>query len=481
MLYLSQVILYSAIMLLIYGIFLRNRPLYQYSRYYLLASAILPLLIPLIRIPEQVQRRVQNVAPLHLDIPVIAVNTASKVVETRNSIPWLWVVYGIVAILFITWQIWNGYKLWRVIRNNKKEEHGAYSLITTSGYGPGSFGRYIFFPGEEVNQTILAHEEAHIRLHHTRDIVLLNLLQAVIWPNLFLLWIKKELKEVHEFQADTFIKSDKEDYAQLLLCSVFNTGAVPIMHSFSIHPVKRRIKMLYKNGTTSPYKTALLVSASIGLFLFAALCIQSCNKHKDAKPDDELAGYKPIIRFDTVKMHNPDGIRSSKMPVEIEIDTPDIQGPKNTTASYKLKSGVLYVKYSEKNPQNRDEHFRDSVQAITDAQPDAKGIYTRVSIMPQPTTDPAKFIMANLPDPSKSMKVGADGFSVAGMVVTRFVIDENGNVTNPEILKSPDAALSEKMLDRIKQMPIWIPGEQNGKKVPVYYTMHMILASMKKQ
>src|SRR5579872_4846241 len=241
MLYLAQVTLYTAAMLLIYFLFLRNKPVYSFSRLYLLACAVLPLFIPFMTLPQAIGQRLQQVALFQIDLPAITVNASQKMSEVKNAIPVLWIAYGIVAALLAAWYVWHLFRLWRVIRSNKKEERGGYTLVSSSGHGLGSFWKFIFFPEDEVNQTILVHEQAHIRLHHTLDIMFLNMAQVLLWPNIFLVWIRKELKQVHEFQADAAVNANKEDYAQLLLGSIFNTHTVPVMHLFIIHPIKRRI------------------------------------------------------------------------------------------------------------------------------------------------------------------------------------------------------------------------------------------------
>ncbi len=59
---------------------------------------------------------------------------------------------------------------------------------------------------------------------------------------------------------------------------------------------------------------------------------------------------------------------------------------------------------------------------------------------------------------------------VEGKVFVKFIVDENGNVSNPEILKDIGSGCGEAVLKGIKDVK-FTPGEQGGKKVKVYYTM----------
>ena len=59
----------------------------------------------------------------------------------------------------------------------------------------------------------------------------------------------------------------------------------------------------------------------------------------------------------------------------------------------------------------------------------------------------------------------ADG--VEGMVMTRFVIDEEGNVTNVEVTKGLGHGCDEEAVRLMQSLPKWIPGKQAGTPVKV--------------
>jgi len=286
MLYLIQTTLYTAAMLLVYVLFLRNKSLYGLSRAYLLCCAALPLVLPLISLPDMLQRQIQHVSPIRINLPAITISAGKTSSIQAGFLPLLWIVYGLITLFFLGRQLWSGWQLWRLVNSSPKVDLNGYTLIKESGFGPGSFGKFLFFPGSEVNETILIHEQAHGRLRHTWDILFLNLVQAAFWPNILLVAIKKEIMQVHEFQADAQTDTDKEGYTSLLLGAVFNTHSLPVMHLFIIHPIKRRIMMLQKKDTASPLKAVLQVSASLCLMLAIAGGIQSCSKKTSAPGSD---------------------------------------------------------------------------------------------------------------------------------------------------------------------------------------------------
>jgi periplasmic protein TonB len=68
--------------------------------------------------------------------------------------------------------------------------------------------------------------------------------------------------------------------------------------------------------------------------------------------------------------------------------------------------------------------------------------------------------------PSAAQRAGAEG-----NVVLSFVVGPSGDITNIEVLKGLGYGLDEEAVRVIKGMPKWTPGEQNGRKVSVKYTV----------
>lgn len=58
--------------------------------------------------------------------------------------------------------------------------------------------------------------------------------------------------------------------------------------------------------------------------------------------------------------------------------------------------------------------------------------------------------------------------SISGQVIVRIKIDEKGEVSNVEILKSLHPLVDEEVKRIIMKSPRWKPAKQNGKSVPMY-------------
>lgn len=60
---------------------------------------------------------------------------------------------------------------------------------------------------------------------------------------------------------------------------------------------------------------------------------------------------------------------------------------------------------------------------------------------------------------------------IQGRVFVRFVIDKNGNVCDVEVPRHLDPNLDKEAMRVVQSMPQWEPGENNGRRVKVAYTL----------
>ena len=60
---------------------------------------------------------------------------------------------------------------------------------------------------------------------------------------------------------------------------------------------------------------------------------------------------------------------------------------------------------------------------------------------------------------------------IQGKVVCSFIINQDGSVTDAEVISGVDPSLDREALRIVSAMPKWTPGTQRGKAVCVKYTM----------
>lgn len=77
-----------------------------------------------------------------------------------------------------------------------------------------------------------------------------------------------------------------------------------------------------------------------------------------------------------------------------------------------------------------------------------------------------EYVQSNIKYPSSALENGDEG-----RVLVSFVVDENGKIVNPKVVKGVNAALDAEALRVISEAPAWTPAKAAGKNIPVTYTM----------
>lgn len=77
-----------------------------------------------------------------------------------------------------------------------------------------------------------------------------------------------------------------------------------------------------------------------------------------------------------------------------------------------------------------------------------------------------KYLSKNIKYPSQSKKE-----KIKGKVVVSFIINKVGKVTQTKIVKSLNDECDKEALRVINNMPDWLPGEKEGKKVDVLFSL----------
>lgn len=92
--------------------------------------------------------------------------------------------------------------------------------------------------------------------------------------------------------------------------------------------------------------------------------------------------------------------------------------------------------------------------------------------MPQFGTDNAelfKFLQENVKYPEDAAKN-----KIQGRVVVEFVVDKEGNIKDPTIMRNAYPSLDAEALRVVKSMPRWTPGYQDGQPVNVKYALPIV-------
>jgi len=304
--YLAKMTLMSAFFYIYYRLFLRNSSRHAYNRFYFLATTVLALFIPLLRLPLPDAWTAAIVHPGpdgYIDINAAKTGPRSPDwhLFPRLSI-YYYIAYIAIALLFL-WPLLRSLRyLFLLSRNHPSERMPGYRLYHTREPGtPFSFLRHLFWNDSipldtAKGQAILQHELVHIRQHHSIDLLFFETVRALAWCNPFFHIQLRDLKLVHEFLADHYALQTlppqpggypRADYAEWLVLEAAGS-AHPSTHHFYSNHLKKRVTMILQ-----PTRPRGLLRQTAALPLTILLCCafaQTPARHL-ATPGKELMHF----------------------------------------------------------------------------------------------------------------------------------------------------------------------------------------------
>ena len=170
----------------------------------------------------------------------------------------LQLVYFIGLLASLSFFLVQLLRLWRETRGgvHLKDELGNTVVILGGYFAPYSFLHYIYISAsdyEHLRRPILTHEQAHIRLRHTYDLLLFEVVKAVQWFNPFVYLLGRDLKAVHEYEADNAVLNfgiDAKTYQLLLVTKAVGGRLQTVCNNLSHHSLKKRIKMMHTHNSS---------------------------------------------------------------------------------------------------------------------------------------------------------------------------------------------------------------------------------------
>ena len=170
----------------------------------------------------------------------------------------MWATYFIGLLASLSFFLVQLLRLWRETRRgvHLKDELGNTLVILGGDFAPYSFLHYIYISAsdyEQLRRPILTHEQAHIRLRHTYDLLLLEVVKAVQWFNPFVYLLGRDLKAVHEYEADNAVLNfgiDAKTYQLLLVTKAVGGRLQTVCNNLSHHSLKKRIKMMHTHNSS---------------------------------------------------------------------------------------------------------------------------------------------------------------------------------------------------------------------------------------
>ena len=187
--------------------------------------------------------------------------------------------YLLGAFVVFSFLLLSTIHMYRLIHRFPAHEYGEYRLvICPEKIVSFSWGKTIVLSQEDYERNpeeILLHEQMHLQHRHTLDLLWMECLVILHWFNPAAWLLMRELREVHEYEADNSVINhgiDATQYQLLLVKKSVGTRLYSMACGFNHSKLKNRITMMLKRRTNNwaRLKLLLFVPAAAGtLYAFA--------------------------------------------------------------------------------------------------------------------------------------------------------------------------------------------------------------------
>ncbi|MEO1053220.1 MAG: TonB family protein [Bacteroidota bacterium] len=274
--YLIELCVIHVVLTLAYWLLLRKERQYAQMRFYLIATTLLALFTPLLKLPKLFFNYAEPVEALPLQpLPTGAVNiTSVKEVPFWQDEMLIW-IYVTISAVFLFKLISSLVHIIHLAHKGTHEKVGDISIRKVrQTKGSFTFFNWIFLNDQidkeqEDYHVILNHEKAHVSLGHTYDLMFFELFKVCFWWLPSAWFINKEIRKIHEYQADACaLKSYSiELYSSILIRSTLKSNGLSLASSFHDGLILKRITaMKQKVKIVSPWKMGTLSACCAILF-----------------------------------------------------------------------------------------------------------------------------------------------------------------------------------------------------------------------
>ncbi len=489
--YILQILAFQLLFLVVYDLFLKKETFFRWNRLYLIVTPLLSLILPLIKIdlirqniPEQFMMQLPSVLiGGNSRTPILASETLDAI--TISSVSDL--SYSEIGqlIWFIGILVSFGIFCFKLYKISKLKKLG--TITSVNGLKiyrmPNSDSAFSFFKniflGEQLSEVqktnILLHEKIHIDQRHSLDLIFFEVLRIIFWFNPLVYVYQNKMVLLQEFTADAEVAAlnGKRAYYEGLLSQVFKTESISFINTFFNHSlIKKRITMLQKSKSKKIFQLKYLLLVPV---LAAMLVYTSCS---DQAPVKEVETVKSA---DTEVMDKINELAEAIMK-KGNISDEEFLAIKFLSKEHK-EGDKIYTSVDEYLEEQRAlaglDHINESNTEVkipfseidrVPVFPGCEGLDAEASKKCF-TQKISAFIGENF----KIENLNESGLSGKQRIMTQFVINKEGKVI-VKAIKANHPDLEAEALSTLNQLPIMIPGVQDGINVAVEYSLPIIFA-----
>lgn len=506
---------------LLFKLLLGKETFHSFNRLVLLLVMVVSILLPWVK--------VTTAEPTAIAEGMISIESAiasTEVVDSETpdgltAIQLLFIIYIIGIAVFFLREVVSVFSLIRLIRRGTPltagqagvSQRGVQVVLMKDEIAPFSWFRHVVLSEKDFRENpreILTHELAHIRLGHSWDVAVCNLLIIFQWWNPAAWLLKRELQNVHEFEADEAVIKrgvDAKQYQLLLIRKSVGERLFSMANNLNHQSLKKRITMMTTKKSSPWQKAKVLVALPMAALAVAAFAntevervagqVETESQAVVEKAKADVAGglaaaeQQPAEKLEV--MDNKGKTVSVKgVVMQKEDEKPiigaavTIRGTKTGTVTdvdgkfhldnvpvgswidvFMIDCEIGRLQVTEKNAS--DLHFVIAFDGPTLSKSPGSDVFDVVEEMPAfpgGAVAMMDFFMKNMKYPKDAVEAKQEG-----RVIAQFVVEKDGSISGSHIVKSVSPSLDAEALRIVNAMPNWTPGRQNGKPVRVKYTV----------
>ena len=479
-----------------YVVFLSRDTYHRFNRVVLIAITLLSLILPAFRIstqqPQAVHRalheiEVEMTKGVALDTyePSTIAYSAESEVKEHTGVPSFFLV---VRAIYFMGLLVVFLRLVKCVVNTVRQMRGGLRLkdgqgntvvVKAGDFAPFSFLRWIVIninDYERNRESILKHEQAHIRFFHSYDILLLQFVKLLQWFNPFVYFLDRDLKAVHEYMADEAVIHqgiDAQTYQLLLVSKAVGGRLQTLANNFNHSLLKSRILMMKKKPTPKAAALKSLCLLPVVVFSITTFAkIIPADALEEAPADNHEFTSAKIESSETAQPLVEEQIPIPEAEAEVPTTTdqpkpftlhlvvdqygrilgfshegePPASHPQVFPIGYifidgreaTLEEAMNYKSYEPfeiiKNPQGSEKwNFKDKQGIVNFKTNQDDVVFTICEEMPQfpgGEVEMMKFIAMNIKYPKEASEKG-----VQGRVLVQFIVEKDGRLTSPTVAK----------------------------------------------
>ena len=432
-----------AVFYLFYRLLLSKETFHRFNRFALLGILLLSCIVPFMEVtvkePTEVHQQFLTFEELLLTVGVSPVEEAGNIMLV-SDFTWremLLLVYLSGIVFFLIRTVWSLFRMLHLIRDSRivSRENGITIIAHRKNIAPFSWMKFVLISETDLLENgteILVHEVAHIRKRHSIDLLVADICIFFQWFNPASWLLKQELQNIHEYEADECVINqgiDAKKYQLLLIKKAVGTRLYSMANSFNHSKLKKRITMMLKEKSSPWARLKYLYVLPV-----AAIAVTAFARPEVSNKVEEISSVKVNDLAAIVETKMTESVGDTMKPADVKYVPTEVR---------KQLKGTPVFEVVEEMP----EFPGGGMSALM------------------------SYLKDNMRYPASAKEKGTQG-----RVTVQFVVDKDGSIKEPKLLRSVDKDMDAEALRLISNMPKWKPGRQKGQPVAVKYTVPVMFS-----